>query len=94
MPVGEYFHDTSRPLYIGLGRLVDTSLTGRLRSSTYHELSSAGYERQRVRFGLIEEMEGQRVIRNLGADDFGGAGALEANDERTVVMLLLDLPDV
>ena len=55
---------------------MDTTLTGRLRSSAYHELSTPGYERQRVRFGLIEEMEGRRVIRSVGADDLGGAGTV------------------
>ena len=48
---GEHFHDRSRPLYLGPGKLVDTSVTGRLRSSTYRELATSGYARQRVRFG-------------------------------------------
>ena len=67
-PPGERFH-TSRPLYLGLGKLVDSSKIGDLRSSTYHELSTPGYERQRVRFGLVEEMEKLHVIRPGSAPD-------------------------
>ena len=61
-PVGERFH-TSRPLYLGLGKLVDSSVTGQLRSSAYREVTTPGYEHQRVRFGPVEEMEGLHIIR-------------------------------
>ena len=53
----------TRPLYLGLGRLVSSSVTGRLRSSTYRELTTPGYARQRVRFGLVEELDALRDLR-------------------------------
>ena len=69
-PPGAYFHDRSRPLYLGLGSLVDSSVTGRLRSSTYRELSTPGYARERIRFGPVELMDGQRIIRSVGVMEF------------------------
>ena len=56
-PVGARFH-TSRPLYLGLGKLVDSSKIGNLRSSTYDELSGPGCARQRVKFGF----GGERIV--------------------------------